>query len=83
MILKSNSSSNRSRPAHPSQVMSEKGWWEAEDSPEEEARQVADLAKGYSEDEGGRGLDLATDRRRSDTPPHDSGFAVLKYHGLI
>ncbi len=28
--------------------MSEKGWWEAEDSPEEEARQVADLAKGYS-----------------------------------
>ena len=45
---------NRSRPAPPSQVMSEeKGWWEAEDSPEEEARQVADLAKGYSEDEGG------------------------------
>ncbi len=33
--------------------MSEKGWWEAEDSSEEEARQVADLAKGYSEDEGG------------------------------
>ena len=31
----------------------EKGWWETEDSPEEEARQVADLAKGYSEGEGG------------------------------
>ncbi len=44
---------NRSRPAPPSQVMSEKGWWEAEDNPEEETRQVADLAKGYSEDEGG------------------------------
>jgi hypothetical protein len=31
----------------------EKGWWETEGSPEEEARRVADLAKGYSEDEGG------------------------------
>ena len=31
----------------------EKGWWETEDSPEEEVRRVADLAKGYSEDEGG------------------------------
>ena len=25
----------------------EKGWWEAEDSPEEEARQIADLAEEH------------------------------------
>ena len=31
----------------------ETGWWEEGDSSEEETRQVADLAKGYSEDEGG------------------------------
>ena len=29
----------------------ETGWWEEGDSPEEEARQVANLAKGYSSTE--------------------------------